>query len=616
MGYEYDSDDRYDSHARDVDPYAGLTREQREAALKAKEISSKLSRDIDRQMDEYERAHPGEEEKEEKFLGILPMPGYMTGVVETGWNTIFGYAAPWLQRNAFEQTQKLGNKFFSNSLKVEHINRASIIAATAAAVVPVAWQPISSVMNGFKAERKDLSDAAKKIAPVLDDVRGKHSLSTFMSVKATDNEMIYAYRKHKQALHQLTHTNNFIKFFNIAPSLLLTGLNSHNATKGKLGEVVEVVADTKKKGLDENTIRNASGLASGVATPIFEAFQKANERKHKRKNRSYTATDMVLELEKQVSAEPNQRDYALPKGSSRRSAPLVEYVMEIIKCHQVDMEALDAEYTPVRKSLDNQLRDVAVPIAEAIKKGDISTLSLIRLVGEGHIVKNKGRSLAKPSEVKTLLEKMSAKASAYVQLDPKEYFADAAFNKKELKEALGVLKGEERTHFAAMFPDVVLAEAGVSEAEIKDMRAATVKHYEENLGKIITGLAAEEDKALHDMGLAKEEIKEIRDIAEQVKAKGEEAVHEVRAKPNNPIGIERVLASAAMGKILAGDVNYMGKLTGTQVVDKAVAVDAIKAKAAEVQEDSADAQDSPKTSHAKREHDRRDLDSGTQELAV
>lgn len=564
----------YRRNSRD-DELAGLSREQRETVLKAKEMSSRLSNDIERQMDEYERSHPGEEDKEEKFLGFIPMPGYMIGVLETSWNSAFGFAAPWLQKNAYNLSVKHLPKLGVGSAQIKP---ASITIATAVAVAPLAWQPITRIFNGFNAEKKDLSDAAKKIAPVLDDITGKHSLGSFMKIKAGnnagDNDMIYAHRKHKQRLHQLVHTNDFISLANVVPSLVLTGLNSsHVISQRAAADAAKIAnvssAGTNTHGNNDNAIQMASGVASGVVTPMLEAFQKINERKHKKTSRSVTAIDMVLELEKQISGDSKQRDYMLPKGSSKRSAPLTDYVMEIIKCHQLDMEALDAEYVPIRKALDNQLRDVATPIAEAIQKGDLSTLALIRLIGEGHVIKNQGRSLAKPSEIKAQLEKMGAHTAAYTQLDPKEYFADAAFNKKELKEAMNALTGEEKQQFSALFPDAVLREIGMSEDQVKDLRAATVKGYEVNLAKIVTGLAAEDDQVLHDIGLAKEEVKEIREAAEKIKVHGEEAAHDMRAKPNNPIGIERLLASAAISKIVGGDVAYFGKLTSQAIETQA-----------------------------------------------
>lgn len=540
---------------------SALPYEERQKILEMKRSTSKLMADADRAAEEYERTHKGEEEKEEKFLGLFPMPGYMVAQAEMIWNGALGMVLPSVQEHSYNFiTEESG--IFSKALKMvglKSVNLKSVAVGVgvSAMVLPLAWQPISAIINTYKGEHKNLSDAAKHIAPVLDDVAGKHSLGAMLGVKLEQNEMIYAYRKHKQAGAELTHTNNFISLFSVLPSVVLAGVNANNIKNGK----TNATASNNEQNSIASKVAVWSAGSSAAVVPMLDLFKKANERRFNRKARKVTATDMVVELERQISASGSDlRDYALPKGSGRSSVNLTEYVVEIIKAHQLDMAALDAEYVPIRKAFDEQLREVAKPIAESIKKGEISTLALIRLIGEGHVVKNHGRSLAKLSNIERKLAEMSGKTANYTRLDPKDYFAEAPFNKKEVKEALDALKGDERLFFAAMFPDSVLAEVGLGEKEIKDIRDATLNQYKDHVGKLVTGMAAEDDKALQDMGLAKEEMKQIRDAAEQIQASGVEAVQKLSRNPTNPIGIERVLASAAIDRIHAGEVDYLGKV--------------------------------------------------------
>jgi|GEM_PF-5607328 len=618
---------------------------------------------------------------EEKFLGFIPLPpGVATGLM-TVWNTAIVSYSDHISDFFFKHTHEFGDKTLKISDKAK-LRSGATIAANSIVLLGAAMPNLTKFLDTQKEQHKKTVDITKRIAPVLEEITGKRSVGAFNAVSAETNEVIFAARRRINDTANIAYTNHFIGLVDKLPILAKQVMRKSEyftiqeakAQKdlvkdiGKLrreaDEASAAVRSAERAGVDADEITRLKGVSSnanetlreaGVAnthakgkdehkaginlgptelvtaglTPILGAFQNQNKKRFDEKTPAFTALDMIVTLERQVSDNPDVSSYDMPKGgkSSRGSLPLTEYVAEIIRHHQLDMEAIDPEYTPVRKALDGQLKEIAEPIAHAIKKGDISTLALIRMVGEGQIVKNKGRSLAKPSEVKVLLEKMSGNTAAYTQLDPKEYFADAAFNKKELKEALDTLKGVERESFAAMFPDTVLLEAGLKEAEIKDLRTSTLKTYETSLGKVIMGLAAEEDKALHDMGLAKEEVKEIRDVADKVRSQGDAAVHEVRAKPNNPIGIERLVANAAVGQILAGHVDYMGKLSAQASVVKLQSPVSESADVeAEAETESHTMKITPNkkhgaehaetTSHAAKQMQRRELDSEEQEVAV
>lgn len=631
--------------------------------------------------------------EDEKFLGLISMPpGVMNGLT-TMWVTgLTGYSDK-ISNFLFRHTYDLGEKFYKprTDKQFGHLRRGATMAANSVLLLGTAMPTFTKFMDTNKKQHKEIVEAAKRVAPVLEEIKGKHSVGVFSSIKAADNEVLYAHRRRIADKANLEYGNHFIQIFGQLPQLaklmlkdkstykITADINKAKDAAGKIDDAAEAIRKLKveirdielgrgepvqdpaaalKKlrielgdaddaldelkalaGLNKTTAKaeDASKLAlpdfgpmeiiTAGLTPLLGAFESSNKKRFDEKTPAYTALDMILTLERQVCDNPNVASFELPKGgksSSRSSLALTEYVVEVIRHHQLDMESIDAEHTPIRKALDNQLKDIAEPIAKAIKAGDISALTLVRLVGEGHIIKNKGRSLAKPAEVKVLLEKMSANASTYLQTDPDKYFTEAAFNKKELKEAIDALEGEEKQTFAMMFPDSVLLEVGMSETDVKSLREATISTYSDKLGKIIVGLSAEEDKALHDMGLAKEEVKELRAVAEKVKSQGEEAVNDVRAKPNNPAGIERLLASAAVSQIVGGDTHYMGKLTSQAVEKKAEK--AARVEDAEGAETSHAAKHTPNkkhaadhaenSSHAERESSRRESGSEQHEVGA
>jgi hypothetical protein len=392
-----------------------------------------------------------------------------------------------------------------------------------------------------------------------------------------------------------------LRLLTSAPEILKQAVGWKKYVGDKLGRI-EV----------EHPISNGGGISAnavtaGISGPLaitLDAIIRNKTEAHRQKTQPYSALDMILTLEGQLSDDSRASSFALPSGSSGRHGrdlPLKQYVAEILRQHQKDMNALDVEYVPIRKALDPRLEEISGVIADALKSGDLSALALIRLVGEGHIIKNKGRSLARPADVKTLVAKMSAAPSTYSQLDPKEYFAEAAFNAKELKEALHALEGEERLTFAAMVPDAVLREVGLSDKEVKDIRAATLKTYEDTLGKAVLGLAKEDDAALQDKGLAKEEITLIRESAGRIASEGKDAVHELRAKAGNPKGegVERILLQGAISQIHAKDTAYLGTL-----VQKGAT--AMKDAGDMAEDDRGEAKHKSHKSHAHREHSRRE----------
>jgi hypothetical protein len=544
-----------------------MTQEEREMLRIGESMSRDLKAAINTDFDD----------DQEKFLGFVPPE--IGGVAKALFSGSVVAFSDFFREKFYVGAQWAGKR---TGIPEQHLNKFSAVAATGA-IATVALAPyLEPFFKTQKDHHTEVETSAKRIAPVLDDIGGKHGLSAFAAIKQTDNEVIFAHRKRINDTFGMRYTKNVINTFNAAPVIVEKLFGFNKFIKDKTGESIipsQLVSSAKSADASEHHAISMNAVLAMVQGPISLSLDAITDRQKKKFESKvpapYTALDMILNLEKQVSADSNSSSYMFPKGgrNSKGSASLVEYVEQVMRHHQLDMEAIDAEYVPIRKALDNQLRDLATPIAEAIKRGDISTLSLIRLLGEGHVIKNKGRSLAKPSEVKALLEKIGVSASNYTQVDPKEYFADAAFNKKELKEAIDALHGEEKQNFAAMFPDAVLHEAGMSDKAVKELRAATAKSYEANLGKVILGMAAEDDKALHGMGLAKEEIKELRGIAQNIKTQGDEAVHDAASKPNKPIGFERVVAGAAINKIIGGDTGYFGKVFAQATVKRAENID-------------------------------------------
>jgi hypothetical protein len=483
-----------------------------------------------------------------KFLGIIPANSpTVRGLLQGVWSGVAEASSGFTQRFFFKKFRDLGAPHIHDYNRLKFASSAAATAVT----LGIATLPYFGDMFGsFRKFNKEKKAISKKLKPLLEEIKGNGSFDNFMSIRKEDNEVLYAHRRRMQSDFQANLSDDTVKLvFSNAPNAVTSLWRSGNL---------------------EHVPMNASGIqassllpfVSGVAPQIAEAINEDSKKAHQKKRQPYSALEMIMHLDDQVR-DVSFKDgkgtdsFSLPgKGDSK---PMAEYIAEIFRQHQRDMEGIDGEYSQLRSALDPQLLEISESIAQAIKRGDLAVMSIARLAGEGYVVKNKGRALNKPSEVKAVIEKMSGHALNYLQVDAKEYFAESSFSKRDLKEALQILDGDEKLMFASMIPDSALRESGMDDAKIKSTREATQKLYEQKLSQIVMGLSAQPDAALKNLGLAEEEIKQLRTVADHVKRDGEKAIHEYRANPANTVGIERVVTNAVVNKV-QGDKQYLGQI--------------------------------------------------------
>lgn len=394
---------------------------------------------------------------------------------------------------------------------------------------------------------------ARNLASVLDEVKGSHSVAALLSVKPAENAMIYAQCKRLAKQHEAANLGKYVDLLvNAGPNIAMSIPRFYSFwTHGMAHEeyMRSQPATEDGKGLSGELKTMLSTLINATVPAIATKWKDSEQKKLKRKQQPSSALEMILKLEEELIRNPKASAFAAPTGESHS---LEEYVARIIIQHSRDMAEINPEYNEIRKALKADLEALAKPIAEAIAKGDLAPLTLVRWIGEGAIVKDNGRKLAKVGEVEKLLGTAEKRPKPPVSIDPKEYYMDAAFNQRDLQKALGTLKGEERSTFAAMFPDSVLTQAGMKDEEIKAIRQATLNTYEKMLAEAIAGLAMKSDEALEKDGLAKEEIKQLREAHEAMKSKGLAAVHEARTTHANVHGIERTLTNWAVPRVKGG----------------------------------------------------------------
>ena len=500
-----------------------------------------------------------------KLFGLFNVDAGIAAWIQSTYNI----GADFISSKVAPQTDKIVRKLAPKvGLKDAHVGNAAAIAQIGVIAALKTGGYFGQIFEAHSAQRKQRENLAREIAPLLDDIKGNHSLSALYSVSQKDNEVIFAHRKR---LAKIANTENVTRWVdlgvNAGPNMMLDGKRFHAIwqTKGNVPEaVIRQRIEREQREMEERMARGEiadaqqgkmilSSLLNVSFPQLADYMTKTSHHKLSKQLQPYSALEMILELNAQVSSSPNARAFQEPKSfqsphGHREQCSLEEYLMRIFIQHQKDMADISPNHTEIRDALREDLAAAVKPIAAAIHKGDMNVMSLVRMVGEGKIIKKQGRGIASPDEVKTLIQKDAPKQSTFVQVDPAEYYKDAAFTRAQLKSALKSLEGDERYTFAAMFPDAVLAEAGMSKKEIHAMRAATLKHYDATLADIIVGLNSKSDEVLKQEGLAENEIKVIRDAFGQIQDSGIAAVKQLKTSATHENGIEHLLTNAVVHK--------------------------------------------------------------------
>jgi hypothetical protein len=505
----------------------------------------------------------GESGKTVNVLGMeldAPIAGLLQGAYNEGVRQFGKVIGPKTYHIAEDV---LGGKF---GLKGKALPRTATVAAVGTHMLLSSGLYLQPFIGAYKKHRNTYKELAHALAPVIEDIRGNHSVSSLLSIKEKDNEMIYAHRQRLATEMSVENHNNILSWgVNVAPQLFST-----QNIKGKWNgdELKSTIAarEAAAKAAIENTLPEAHapelsaikppnplgefanwlwGSVSMGSGQIANYMVVRNNRKLEKHQRSASALEMVLELDKQVSADPQSSSFTMP-GRHGRDCGLEDYIVRIMRQHQANMADISDQHAELREALGAEANRAAKRLAQAIRHGEISTLSLVRMIGEGHLIKKKGRAIATSDEVEAMVQRFASRQSAYVHTDPAEYYKDASFSAAQLKEALKSLDGKEKEVFAAMFPNEVLEEAGMSSKEVKAMRESAMRSYDRGLVEAIVGLNEKSDEALEKIGLASSEIQLVRDAMKRLEEQGVEAIKDLKTSVNNERGVEHLLTNAVV----------------------------------------------------------------------
>lgn len=548
------SDSRYSHNDRDApnDP--------------AKEMFREMDRALKTSLREGYKGEP------ETFLGMEVDP-MLSGVISTAYNMGTKWATKsWLGDYIYSTTMRMLSPQLQSG-QMQHGTASRVASATTfgASLLLKSGKYITPIFNTFFWEPKTkYEELAKKIAPVLDELKGSHSLLSLMRVGITDNEMIYA---HRQRLAKIVHNKQMGSFWDFAINVVPNSISDVLLFRG-----------TWSKRTSPQMLRNSDPryqqkqqqqhTQQGVPTtpedmldygvnlftgPLAEAMKAKNAKKLSESLSGQSALEMVLALEEEILNDPKKQMF-YPSPQSKQGMTLEDYIMQVMIHHQEDMVKLNPAYSPIRKEMREDLALVAKPLAKAIRSGEINALALVRLIGEGHIIKAQGRVISSVEEVEALVERSCSKSEHKLHQNPKDYYGTSSFTRDDLKATLKVLEGNERLLVASWFSDAMLEDAGLEPKEIKDIREATCAHYEQMLLEELSGVIAKSDEELKREEMPVAEIRKVREAQKKLECGGEKAIHELRESPANPHGVERLLANLVIPKMVVGDREYLGRL--------------------------------------------------------
>ncbi|MDX2095664.1 MAG: hypothetical protein SFW64_06985 [Alphaproteobacteria bacterium] len=572
------------------------------------DVNKLLLDSLSKGVDALDRHNYREGEDTKKLFGLIEMDSSIANMVEVTYNTFIGSITKYLTPRTYETIIQHGK----GHLAPTALNR---VAAGVTFAVNAGIYAMPSITDAYKLwgkQQDELREKVRHLAPVLDEIKGKHGMSAYHGVTLEQNEMIAYDRWRRTKINHSELTGLILPALaKVAPNIWIHERNAIQALRRgediktiekehffsdvakkhreTISEVAGVNADDvthehvaryEADGRVQSAIRNTraaqergnrkdegfklDGFAgvfgsNAALTTIANKMVESSARRLKRMfSTPYTALDMVVNLQEQLGNEPIPRSFQLPNRG--RSLSLEAYVAEIMIQHQRDMATMRPDYAEIRDALKENVIAAAKPLAAALVKGDISALSLVNYVGGGKIIRNKGRLIASADEVEAIIEHHTAKAVQQHVTDPKKFWDDAPYDEKEGKQAFAALQGEEREIAIALIPHGVRQQFGISEKESKAVDERIAKELDTHIAEGIVGAVALGDAALRDFGLANSEIKQLKAAADKIGAEGLAAVHDLKSSAARAHGVDRVLLAVAVGSEIKGDKQHFGTI--------------------------------------------------------
>ncbi len=547
-----------------------------------------------------------------KIFGIdgLEVPQQAASVIATMYTMGISLVNGFVFDKGYKAGESLGHGFNMDAMSRHRMGQA---AAFAGIFATTHWPDINTFIQSEKEYTRSAKHLAQRFAPILDEMKGGHSVASLYSVGRNENEVIYNERGRMQNLnnaerfkHAVQAAGRFTAFIasgiegkqkidgmddkaklvatqeqaaksstdelketlrarnqqvkEIADVMLESGyLSKEEAFKraeAQLGHAPEIKKDSKKEATPARN--NLMHYGAAIATLIAQGVGNSMFGARTNNIQPVSAFDMIWTLKKQLDDDPKMQSFSLPKGmriegsKGRNSGelPLTDYVMQIFRQHERDCDA-DSE---IGKRLNEKLHSVSGMIANALREGELDGMALIALVGERKVVKEGGKSIASEDAVKHELEFLKAKMRRVSFVDDREYFNDASFNREQLKDAWKAMSQDEREIFSGVVPGQILEAAGIAPKEVKAAQDANAETMLHNIGRIVQGIMQLEPEALNKLVETHSEVNLLKKAEIALENTDKKALENLMSGPgrNDQMTLDRAVANALVHHVLHG----------------------------------------------------------------
>ena len=351
--------------------------------------------------------------KTKDFLGFIKMDAGLADMLEGGYNVgadlLLGSAQP----KIFHFVEENAAKFLK--VNPETAKTVAAVATIGSNIAARAAGYVGPLVRGISNQYKQRIELAHELSPVLDDLKGSHSLAALYLTGEKDNEVIDA---HRQRLGSIAYNQNLNNATNLAinsgASLILDGKNIMHMWRTKSPALPPIATHGdagQANGHAQQTMNSWEAFktgARGLMPQVAKRFAATSDYKLQKELQPYSAWEMIKELAEQVESNPRASGFTVPASfqhprGRREQYPLREYLMRICIQHQDNMSYINPKHTQIRPALRGDLAAAIEPVAEAIENGDYKVIDLVHLVGEGKLIKNKGRAIATADEIEALI---------------------------------------------------------------------------------------------------------------------------------------------------------------------------------------------------------------------
>lgn len=547
-----------------------------------------------------------------KIFGIdgLEVPQQAASVIATMYTMGISLVNGFVWDKGYKSGQAMGHAFNLDAMSRHRMGQA---VAFAGIFGTTHWPDINTFIQSEQQYTEGAKHLSQRFAPILDEMKGGHSIASLFSVRRDENEVIYNERGRMQKLNNAERFKHVVQAAGRFTAFIASGIEGQHKIDG-LGDAAKAVAQQEEfasKGAQEmkDAIRERNQRVKEIADVMLEggylskeeAFKRAEaqlgqnpeakptDKKGSEATRSsimhygaalatliaqgvgnnvfgaktnniqaVSAFDMIWTLKKQLDDDPKMQSFALPKGmriegtkgKHSTELPLSDYIVQIFKQHERDCDP-DSD---IGKRLNDKLRGASDMIATALRNGELDGMALIALVGERKIVKEEGKSIANEDTIRHELEYLKAKLRRVSFVDDREYFNDASFNREQLKDAWQAMSAEERQIFSGIVPGQILEAAGITGKEVKLAQDNNSDALLQHVGELVSGLIKLEPDDLNRLIETHSEVNLLKKAGHEMQRHGEESLDKLMSGPgrNDQMTLDRTLANAVVHHVLHG----------------------------------------------------------------